>query len=124
MNEKSVSVIADGFQAALRVRKATFAAEVRRDILINRAVAEAKGSEEERTIAYVLHPRAVCAVDAESVIIYPDNVSVYAEAMTARQFGELPPEIAEAWLEAVWELNPRWVPGYGTQIAPEQEKKA
>lgn len=115
-----VSVMADGYQSALRVRKATFIDQLNHDILVQKAVLEPRETDADKTVAYVLQPCAISVVDDESVITYPDGVSVYANAITSEQFGQLPIEIAEAWLTAVFTENPRWQPGY---VVPEQEKK-
>ncbi len=124
MNTKNVSITTEEVSATLTVRRATFRDQVQRDIMINRAVEKSHADDATRTIAVVLHPRAVACVEPDGLISFPNGYTVKPEQITAEQFAMLPPGLAESWLDAVWEINPGWIPGYDRESSPAQEKKA
>ncbi len=124
MTTKNVSISTEEIAVTLTVRRATFHDQVQRDILISRAVEESYPDDATRTIAVVLHPRAVACIEPDGLISYPNGYTIKPDEITAAQFAALSPEVAQAWLDAVWEINPRWMPGFGVEPAPEQEKKA
>jgi hypothetical protein len=128
MSQKNITISADGWSASLDVRTARFEDSVMRDILIARSL-KAKGEDDilsdvAQTVAVVLHPRAVACVSETSRVCDPAGTDYLARKLTSAQFSALPAEIVEEWLSAVYELNPRWEPGYEmTAPGPEQEKK-
>lgn len=121
---KKLDIEKDGYKLSGSVRRANFGDKIQRDILVSDALTNRSDDTLYQTFAVVLHPRAVACVTEETIVTFPDGAQIFARAITIEQLKSLPPEIGEAWMNAVYDENETWIPGYGmTQSNPEQEKK-
>lgn len=114
----------DGYHLLGDVRKANFGDKIQRDILIQDALEQQNTDPYHSTFAVVVHPRLVSCVTPETILTLPSGETLTARTLTVEQVKTLPPEIGEAWSNAVYDVNPTWVPGYKPAPEPGDEKKS
>lgn len=98
-----VEITENGITVKLNIRPATALDNLRREMLMARAIEHPSDDEVEQTMAVVFYPRCLSVTDVE---IDGDPI----EKMTLKQFCELPAAIFDAWWQGVIEENPRWNP--------------
>lgn len=101
---------------SITVRQATVLDGMRRGRLIGEGL-NAEESDPERKIARVaLYPAAMAAL----VTLISGSSPERGREMAFDDFCSLPEAVVEAWLAAVYELNPHWQPGE-TETAAEKK---
>jgi hypothetical protein len=101
--QKELTLELDGKPVKIVLARATTRMGIQRSLMIYKALDEHKKNPDEDEVVYSFNFRTL-----------PDlisgTVSIEGVDMTAEAIMELPEEFTDAWLQAIYEMNPQWNP--------------
>lgn len=124
MKQTKVEFKNESVVAELTVQEATLLIGLRRtrmaqeqDIVIRKALKEGPLDQDEIVLRKMLYPDFIAPVVDAVVIV---NGETLAWPLSFEEFAALPEELSIEWQNAVYELNPHWIP----KLSEDAEKKA
>lgn len=117
MRKKTMDFDNGELRATIIVREARLVDGMERGKLIGQAFENRRQNEMEQTVQVVIWPNLVAGT-------HQANIELDGQTQEWPKFEtllELPETLVQQWLEAVFELNPRWQP---QQDQPEGEESA
>lgn len=119
MRTKLIEFTSGSLKAVITVREARLLEGMERGRLIGRAFEQPRQNELEQTVQVVIWPNLAAGTQAARLMDGPENTELAWPNFETLL--ELPETLVQQWLEAVFELNPRWEP---QQDQPEGEESA
>ena len=105
----------------LVIREASIGDDMRRGLLVGKAIDEPLPDQADQMVAVSVYPRCM-AVLVEGTIV-EGEITRDAKTLTPAEFVALPAPLGDAWFDAVLEINEHWDASRIRAEDPAHEKK-